>query len=434
MNVEERLRDAFALATHAILPEMIRPCPVPQRRLSRRRLRISGGSRGRALVPLAAGGAVALMLAGVSLTVSLAVNGSHQDRTADGGAGAPASAAPPRYAVIATDQTSASLTVWDIQTGRITARIKPPQRTPLFNMVAGTSDDREFITTTRQPNGCDERLYRLRLDGGGRLASLAPLPIQPPQDVSLFSLTVSADGRVIAYAGRLRCGPGRAEIGVINTANGQIRTWPGGAGSLSLSADGRALGFLQSSPASSSPAVTQTARVMRTDAPAGPADQRSHVVLRGTSTGPLNLAGESPVVISADGSEMFACTEDDRPVPGERPVPAGGVHSPGARGGRAAGDPASTPVVHPGGQPGRPGRLTGRTPVTLRLYDTATSRQLRILDTWRHPLQGCNLAPDASGPYLLVNSPPALGWVHLPTGQMRPWWPGFPPEISAIAW
>jgi len=433
MNVEKRLRDAFGAAAGTVRPEMIRPCPAPPPRRSQHRLRISDGSR-RSLVPLAAACAVALSVAGVSIAAGV-VNGSGQSRSPSGadqtGAPAvPASAAPPRYAVISMDETATPLTVWDTRTGRVTARITPPQRVPLFNMVAGTSDDREFVVTAAQPNGCGERLYRLLLDSQGRLASLTPLAIQPPQDVSLSGLAASADGRVIAYAGQTLCGPGAAEIGVVNTATGQNRTWPEGAQSaqsLSLSADGRTLGFVQGSPASSSPVVTATAMVMPTDAPAGPADQHSRVVLRGMNTGPLNLAGQSPVAISTDGSQMFACTEDDR---AKGPAPAASPSSPGS----PAGEPTLTPVAYPGGQPGGLNRLTGYTPVTLRLYDTATSRQLRVLDTWGHPDEGCDLAPDASGRYLLVHSPPALGWVDLSTGKTQLWASGSPSEISAIAW
>jgi hypothetical protein len=437
MNVDKRLRDAFGAAAGTVRPEMIRPCPAPPPRRSQHRLRISDGSR-RSLVPLAAACAVALSVAGVSIAAGV-VSSSGQSRSLSGadqtGAPAvPASAAPPRYAVITMDETATPLTVWDTRAGRVTARIMPPQRASVFNQVAGTSDDREFVVTIAQLNGCGERLYRLLLDRQGRLASLTPLAIQPPQDVSLSGLAASANGRVIAYTGETLCGPGMAEIGVVNTATGQNRTWPEGAQgaqSLSLSADGRTLGFVQGSPASFSSVVTTTAMVMPTDAPAGPADQHSRVVLRGMNTRPLNLPGQSPVAISTDGSQMFACTEDDR---AKGPARAASPSSPGSSPGSPAGEPTPTPVAYPGGQPGGLNRLTGYTPVTLRLYDTATSRQLRVLDTWGHPDEGCDLAPDASGRYLLVHSPPALGWADLSTGKTQLWASGSPSEISASAW
>jgi hypothetical protein len=183
---------------------------------------------------------------------------------------------------------------------------------------------RSFVMAQAVSGRCATRLYRFRLSSGGRPAGLAPLGPQLPGQV--WSLAASVGGRVIGYA-ISGCGKGApGYIGVVNSRTGRLREWgdvavggmsPGNValgGSLSMSANGRLLGFTGWDVSGNwhgvgrGRFVRQVVRVLKADAAAGTVAQRSHVVLRRLVSSPA-LAAMS---LSPDGASFYLCTQDGR--------------------------------------------------------------------------------------------------------------------------
>jgi hypothetical protein len=359
MNIEERLRDAFGSAAETVEPQTIRPCPGPPPRRQRLltmilngcaglrargvrngqvfpavdrpgRPRLDGsrrpaGSGRRVLVPVATAAAVAVIVAGASIAVSVLLTGGNTGapgssaRTTSGGA---AATAVPRYFVTAAGDGSA-LTVHAIWTGSVTGRLAPPRGT-FFPAVAATSNDQAFVVAVEPSSGpCDASLYRMRLDSQGRPGHLAPLGITVPGTFSgSGDLAVTPDGGLAAYA-TYHCGQGTGEVGVINLATRQARKWttavPENPANLSLTADGRLLSFTDYLPGGTVPlpgakpgeAVRGPVTiVLATDAPTGAARVRGRVV--------LGTVGAQ--AISADGTKLYACAAPE-PRPALAPTP-----------------------------------------------------------------------------------------------------------------
>ncbi len=331
--------------------------------------RTSAGMAGSALRPgrrlmaaAAAAAAVAAVVTGLAVAASLLGAGSRQP-----GGTSPLGPGVPRFYVEALKIDP--LEVHDTATGQVVATINPPNGTFFDGQVVALAGDRTFLTAASPGsiatdlNPCVTRFYEFHLNDAGQPGPLIPLQITIPghPDVS-NNLSVTPDGRMIAYATDLGCRPiagSSLEIGVINLATRQVRSWTlrqrtsdSVLYSVALSADGRQLVFSQGSFPQAGPSTT-VARILPTSAPAGSFDQRSTVVSPAADWAAL----------SADGRLLYACS---RPMLG---VLAGG-------------------------------RTTGS--VTYYIETIASGRQ-QVIASWppqQYPICGASL--DTSGRYLLI--------------------------------
>jgi hypothetical protein len=179
---------------------------------------------------------------------------------------------------------------------------------------------RSFVIARTVGNTCATRLYRVRLSTSGLPGAFAP--VGPTLPGLLWSLTVGDDGQVIGYAisGCSKGAPGY--LGVLQVSSGRTRQWSGMSlggvssgdlalqGQLSMSANGRLLAFAaDASSGPYGPVMSQSARVMATDAPPGSVARRSYVVYRhapaSEGAGP-SLAAAS---LSPSGKSVYLCLQ-----------------------------------------------------------------------------------------------------------------------------
>jgi hypothetical protein len=373
-------------------------------RPTRRRIR----GQARRLIPLAAAGAVAVIVVGLAVAAPLLRPASRQGTGQDGGnAGAapgPAPAMPP-FVVDApggfNPSIDSTLRVYAIATGAVVGTVSPPPGT-MFSEVAALAGGRTFVAAASAITGqCRAALYEFSLNGQGQPGPLTSLHVTVPGEFNQGNdLSVTPDGRTIAYATALPgcyydpSGGGNppsdnpGEIGVINLATGQSRTWATSSSfttSLALSADGRQLAFTQWNFASAP--LTGTAqpsgqlaagtviRILPTSAPAGSADQYSTIVSQ--------PAVAAWAALSDDATSLYACV-----------VPAGAS--------------------------------LGSATVKYYAENLADGRQ-QLLASFPGQQQGvCAASPDTSGSYLLIqlmnasddNGPPRLAVISLRTGVL----------------
>jgi hypothetical protein len=311
-TVEDRIRGALRADAETVTPESIRqlhdPRPHPA---GPRRPRSRWARR---LIPVAAAAAVA------AVAVAVAVGPG----TSRGYQGIPRAMSPSARSALAGNGTAShppflvgvgdgsgvaglpgrDLGVYSAATGQLLAHLAPPRKGYSFAATAATADSRTFIVAARVEDGaCNSYLYRLRLGGRGQVAGLTPLTV-PEVAGSVWYLTASADGNVIAFTTvPCRDNGTSSKVGVIDMATGKVRTWPSAPGtaneitSISMAANGRWLAFIdfQSRP--------PTVRVMSTDAAPGPIQQRSRAVLSQTA----GVTESGGIALSSSGTELLAC-------------------------------------------------------------------------------------------------------------------------------
>ncbi len=365
-TIEDRLRDAYRAATETIQPETIPDLPGLAKRPAHSPAK---SRRARALIPLAAAASVAAIVAALALASPLGAGNGQPGGTAVLPPGMP------RFFVQVVSKNL--LQVHETATGTVAASITPPRGTYFDGLVAATAGDRTFLTTVSpgsgvplrglpSPKTCVTEFYKFRLNDAGQPGPLTSLHITVPANDYLFNnISVTPDGRTIAYAPNLDCAAQtRMGVRLINVSTGQVRSWSLDIGSVitsvALSADGRQLSFTQI-PISHFPG-TPGARILPTNAPAGPADQHSRLVVRGAYWAAPN----------ADGSSLYTC------------------------------QPAES--IYPGS-----GNPVGATTTSYDVYSIVSGRR-EVVASWR--AQGfCAASLDASGRYLLValgsGSPPA---------------------------
>jgi hypothetical protein len=373
-TLEDRLRDAFRADADTVNPESVPAFTgIPSRPVAR---------RPRLLTPVAAAIAIVVIAGGVAGTSSLlhararqpggAARTGHLATPPGATAGVPlpvlgedgqqppravaaSASAPgvPRFFV--TDEPAAGpdadrLVVRDSQTGKIAGTVTPPAG-KFFGSVTATAGDRTFVAAVMGSDGqpCVNQLYQFQLNGSGRPGPLTALHVSVPGNFNeTNTLTVTPDGRTIAYATYL-CGQGRGEFGVIDLATRRVRVWSEGSimfpVGLSLSADGRLLGFAE---------LGGPARILRTGAAAGSIISRSRLLSRHSYW----------VALTGDGSAFYGCTIS----PPRLPLP-------------------------------QAGSLT-------YFWQAVGSRQQHVIASWRSVrAPQCMASLDPSGPYVLVQFP-----------------------------
>ncbi len=321
-TLEDRLRDAFRADAETVRPEAIPGPPAPPLRPARRQPR---SRRRRVLIPLAAAAAVIAIVAGLSVATPL-VRGPGRSSVvgpvsplptadsrpagpvpaptlaANASQGVPASApAPgaPRFYVTVYNAPAGPvnyLVVRHSTTGQVTVRTNPPAG-GFFAGIAAPAGDRTFVTAVESNSGCTSQLYWFRLNDQGQPGPLVPLHITVPGTYSQTGdLAITPDGRTIGYSTYLCDGEG--EVGVIQLATRQVRVWGSGFAqapmNLSLSADGRWLGFIMFAEGTRAPGG---AMILPTSAPAGSLAKHSRVVSRTATWSAL----------SGDGATLYDC-------------------------------------------------------------------------------------------------------------------------------
>ena len=159
---------------------------------------------------------------------------------------------------------------------------------------------------------CSAQFARVQVTSQGDIGSVSPAGSALTGLVT--SVAASANGQIVAYTLITPCAKGgHGYIGVLNLSDGQRRQWPqvsiegvslgrlGLQGPLSLSANGRLIGF--AATANSSPFGDMTGeqvRILPTDSAPGSVASRSRVVLR-----PKALEA---VALSPSGRSYYLCT------------------------------------------------------------------------------------------------------------------------------
>ena len=215
-------------------------------RKRRRRRRIQG----------AAGGAAAAAIIAAAIPATIGIVG-HTPGPAAGHRPAGLAGAPKFFAgVTPVGQQAHPATVVNIYrsaTGRVAGSIRPPKPYRDFVAVSRLGGDRTYVAaaiTRFSAAACTSHLFQFSIDGRGHPSGLTPLSVPEVTTGRMEELVSSADGKELAFTAS-GCAPG-LEIGLINLATQKTTTWiiphhnhiPVGYGSLSLTADGTLLGFL----------------------------------------------------------------------------------------------------------------------------------------------------------------------------------------------
>jgi hypothetical protein len=332
--IEERLRDAYRAAGQTIPPEAVsglawRPRSQPRAR--------------RYLVPAAATVAVLAVAGLVTVAAEHAPPSRPATPAASATpvslGPVTLSARPSRYFLAFENNGQGSvydpLAVYSARTGRLVDALSSPRSSVQPDAAVALGDGSRFIVaeTTGPSNKAicagTSRLYRLRLAADGQPASLDPLAL-PAIAGYVDALTATPDGSTISYDSLVCDLPlyGTSVLGVMDTATGGARQWtwpkPGvTVSSLSLSADGRILTYLWQR----NEVVTRNeGRVLPawtiSQLPAAAAAGRASAVSRGLFRGPGTIAiparyraklgramVNTPAVVTADGRTLYYCVQ-----------------------------------------------------------------------------------------------------------------------------
>ncbi|KAB2340534.1 TolB-like translocation protein [Actinomadura rudentiformis] len=232
MTAVDELREALRSAADTADP--------PQDLLAGARRRMRRARRIRAGV--AAGVTAAVCAASVSLMPSL-----EPERKA---ALVPLPPAPSRFFVTLTSKSleaAKDLTVRDVGTGKVVAKVPNPADLQVWSNVNATWDSRVYYLSGWSKGGDVARLYRLELDTAGKVRGLTR--VRDLADANPEDLAVSPDGRTVAFPATEP--DGRAadvRIQLSSLSGGATRTVAvratRGAHSLSWSANGQRLVFV----------------------------------------------------------------------------------------------------------------------------------------------------------------------------------------------
>lgn len=367
-DIEDRLRDAYQAVERAIRPETIRPgvLPAGQKRL-----------RSTRFLPLAAAAAVIAVIAGAVAVPHLLTDSPAPVTTAT-----PPANAKPSYLA---DLSYPWIEFRDPATGKVLSRTPPPAGSAWQGLAAIDGGTKFLLETPGNPcnGGKPFKLYSLTPGKPGGLKPVITLP------GFVMEFTASADGSTLAYLTD-QCDTGQSPTSVVSVVrNGVTRDWtvPSSVnpGSLSLSADGSELGYVNFTTR----APRGAASVLRTRSPDGSLARWSRPVFVPTRHGQQGVG----LVLSADGQTMYLLTA-----------------------------PANQSVA-----------MTQ----TLSAYDVATGTRLRTLHAWSG-VQGAAPLIVADGVHALILGMhlTSIDEVNLATGAAR-WFQQLRDSaggVLAIAW
>jgi hypothetical protein len=349
-DIEDRLRDGYHAVERAIRPETIRP-PVLPSRPRRQTTRF---------MPLAAAAAVIVVIVG-AVTVPHLLTGSPAPAATANPGTLPANGTPHYLA----DLISHWIEVRDPATGKVLSRTPAPAGGNWQGIAAIEGGTKFLVETPGDPCNGDKpsKLYVLTPGKPGGLDPLMTLP------GVILGFTGSADGSTLAYLSE-QCkkdgGTGSELVSVVRKGTTRDWTLPSSVlpGSLSLSADGSELGYVNTTWL----AQRGTALVLPTSSPSGSAVWWSRAVF-------VPTRGQEGVglVLSPDGQTMYLLTA--------------------------------------------PVNQSGATTVTLSAYNVATGTRLRTLHAWssaygEHPV----IAADGIHALILGMHLTSIDEVNLATG------------------
>ena len=191
-DIETRLRDAYRAAAATISPDTTRELGEQTVTISPPAGLASRRGRGRIIIPLAAGAAVALVGALTAVVLPRVLASPHQL----GQAAAPV----PRF-VAQIDGSGrgglGSLVIRDLATGTSVARIAPPAQGLLFEAIA-TRDGTHFVADLGRDGGCGAWFYQFQLNGAGQPSALTPYKLASVRS-SVTTIALSANNGTFAY-------------------------------------------------------------------------------------------------------------------------------------------------------------------------------------------------------------------------------------------
>jgi hypothetical protein len=306
--MEEQLRDAFGAAADTITAQNLPglPAPAGRARVTRRLWAWAPRLRTQAFVPLAAAAGVAVIAVAATVVAPRLLPGPAA------GAGGALAGAPKFFAGIsehspAQPSQTTVVNIFRSATGQVAASFRPPKPYRDFVAVARLGGDNTYVAAavTTFHTACDTYLFRFSIDAKGQPSGLTPLSA-PPVVGQIMELVGSREGNMLAFTVTGRCAPARA-AGVVNLASNRITTWPvqdsntsaATFGSLSLTADGSTLGFLEAP--GNGPSEPTNAFTLPTDTP--------HELLMTHAKKVLHVpTGLFRVVLSDNGSKAYVET------------------------------------------------------------------------------------------------------------------------------
>jgi hypothetical protein len=266
--------------------------------------RVRRGTRwGRVLAPLAIAAATAATVIADPGTVLAQAPAQHD------GLAASVSAAP---AYLIMDTTGLSpLQVRNVKTGALTGLVTLPTEPGAkgfsgrtYVTAVATGNGRSYVASVYRPSPCRSWLYQFQLNSKGQPSAVTAFSALPTIGAELYSLTFSANEKMIGYAAGGCVGAPKppAYVAVTNIATKHTTQWPVGAaggGSVSLTATGSQLCYITGESSSE-------IRLISISAAPGPAAERGRVVAQPAQFGPDTWIPYA--VISPDGQDVYFTT------------------------------------------------------------------------------------------------------------------------------
>jgi hypothetical protein len=234
-----------------------------------------------------------------------------------GGSMSAATTRPARF-FLSTESGSDRMAVYSAATGKFVAPVPLPRADTAVYVAAAVGNGRTFLLADDTYSCGTTKLYRLTLTGQGKPGSLTPLAI-PAIKGTVTALSASSDGSTVAYATQFctKTSSSPGAIGVVHPGTGQAAQWsvpaPGQSiTSLSITADGRMIAYAGApnkviGPGQGQILPVRTIRLLPADAPPGTAAQRSRAAVTISRLSPAGVF--SSAAISADGRTLYFCTQ-----------------------------------------------------------------------------------------------------------------------------
>jgi hypothetical protein len=294
-RLEDRLRDTYRAVTDSVREDDLPGLHERRARTRRRRSRLS------TFAPLAAAAAVIVAIV-ASLVVPKWLSSPSKPTTPATATPSAIPAGTPPFVVLMNKPDGRGdhgpLVVVSAATGRVTGTVPAPMPDTTWYDAEPAGSGTTFVLAATPLRGglCNPSyLYTLTLSSRGAPVSLKRWT-DPAVPANLVEFGASADGGTLAFVEDQCNGPGQ-EIGIIR--DGRVKTWQEPAllnvGSLSLSADGSVLAYAESRTGQGG-----RVRVLDTSSAPGSATAASKIVYTYPAAG---RAGS--VAIGADGTTMY---------------------------------------------------------------------------------------------------------------------------------
>lgn len=293
-DIEDRLRDMYDALTSTIVEEGL-PGLNERRRPARRWFAT--------FAPLMAAAAVVIAVAGaVTLPELVRSTSAPHPAPARHSLVRGTTAAVPPYLIVFDEPAIRGpfgpVVVMSEKTGRIIGHVPAPRKGSSWYTALPTGSATTFLLAATLNRGglCnDTYLYTLTLSASGKPTALTPWT-DPVVHMEIEPYAASADGGTIAFSS-YPCRSVDQEMGVIR--GNSIRTWrvpyPTQLGTLSLTADGSELSYVETT------AAVARVRLLDTAAPAGLASAASRIIY----TYPQRNPAAPLALISPDGTNLY---------------------------------------------------------------------------------------------------------------------------------